>query len=66
MILHDTERKVDIVAMSSKEVFCRGVERNKCFHATSSNAPFCTQYFDDVIYYSLITVMFPLDSTGKR
>ena len=32
-----------------KNSFAADVARSKCLHATSSNAPFCTQYVDEVI-----------------
>ena len=44
-----------------KRYFAADVDRSKCLHATSSNAPFCTQYVDDVNYCNSITVMFPYD-----
>ena len=46
--------------MFSKELFfLADADRSKCLHVTSSNAPFCMHYLDDVNYCSLIMVMFP-------
>ena len=33
--------------MFSKELFAADVDRSKCSHATSSNAPVCAHYIDD-------------------
>ena len=48
-----------------KNSFAADVMRSKCLHATSSNAPFCTYYVDDLNYCSLIMVTFPLGSMEK-
>ena len=52
--------KSTLLQCFSKNNFAADVARSKCLQTTSSNAPFCTHYADDVNYCSLITVTLSL------
>ena len=58
--------KLTLLQCFPKNSIAADVVRNKCLHMTSSNAPFCMHYVDNVNYYSLIRVTFPLGSMGKH
>ena len=49
-----------------KNSLAADVDRSKCLHATSPNAPFCAHYVDDVKYCSLITVNVMLELFTKK